>query len=183
MSMILYYSNFCANCGKILPILAQSQNKKDIHFIGIDNRIKKNDGATYVILANSQEIILPATISKVPALLLLNRGNQVLFGNDIMLFLQPVKTGHQEKLVNVEPDAFSFCDSNNCGVMSDNFSFLDQSIESLSAKGDGGLRQLRNNSLLDDVDAIETPPDNYAPNTIGGTTMEQIQQQRAQALK
>ena len=183
MSMILYYSNFCANCGKILPTLAQSQNKKDIHFICIDNRIKKNDGATYVVLANRQEIISPVTITKVPALLLLNRGNQVLFGNDIMTFLQPVKTGQRERLANMEPDAFSFCDSNNCGVMSDNFSFLDQTVESLSAKGDGGLRQLRNNSLLDDVDAIETPPDNYTPNTIAGTTMEQIQKQRAQALK
>ena len=68
--------------------------------------------------------------------------------------------------------------------MSDNFSFLDQSVESLSAKGDGGLRQIRNNTLLEHVDAIETPPDNYQPNTIGNTTsMDKIQQERSQLLQ
>jgi len=115
--------------------------------------------------------------------LLLNRGNQVIYGDEILQHLQPVKTGRQEKLRNVEPDAFSFGDINNCGVMSDNFSFLDQTPESLSAKGDGGLRQVRGNALLDNVDEIETPPDEYTPNTIGDTSMDKIQQDRASALK
>lgn len=183
--MILYYSNYCENCRKILPTLAQSQNKKDIHFISIDNRILKEDGSTYIILPNQQEIVLPNTVTKVPALLLLNRGNQVIYGNDITKHLQPVNyTNSQEQIRNVEPDAFSLGDINNCGVMSDNFSFLDQSVESLSAKGDGGLRQIRNNTLLEHVDAIETPPDNYQPNTIGNTTsMDKIQQERSQLLQ
>ena len=166
-----------------MPVLSQSQSKKDIHFICIDNRVKKPDGSTYIILSNQQEIILPNTVNKVPALLLLNRGNQVIYGDEILQHLQPVKTGRQEKLRNVEPDAFSFGDINNCGVMSDNFSFLDQTPESLSAKGDGGLRQVRGNALLDNVDEIETPPDEYTPNTIGDTSMDKIQQDRASALK
>ena len=182
--MILYYSNYCKNCSKILPGISKSQNKKDIHFICIDDRIKKPDGSTYIILSNKQEIILPETVTKVPALLLLNRGNQVIYGNDIINHLQPVNyTNSQERVNNVEPDAFSLGDINNCGVMSDNFSFLDQSVESLSAKGDGGLRQIRNNSLLDNIEAIETPPDNYTPNTIGDTSMDKIQQERAKLLK
>tara|TARA_B100000927_G_scaffold201069_1_gene162786 strand:- start:499 stop:765 length:267 start_codon:yes stop_codon:yes gene_type:complete len=66
------------------------------------------------------------------------------------------------------------------GVASDNFSFLDQSADSMSAKGDGGLRQMHQYATLDYVDKIQTPPDDYEPNTIGnqGMTMEQIQQQR-----
>ena len=184
MSMILYYSNLCNNCRQILPTIAQSQMKNDIHFICIDNRTKKADGVIYIVLSNNQEIVLPSIVSKVPALLLLNRGNQVIYGEEILSHLQPVKSGRQEKLANVEPDAFSLGDINNCGVMSDNFSFLDQSIESLSAKGDGGLRQLRNNYLLEHVDTIETPPDDYTPNTIGNTTsMDKIQQDRATALQ
>ena len=80
--MILYYSNYCTNCAQMLPQISQSQVKNDIHFICIDNRIKK-DEKTYIILPNQKEIILPTTVDKVPALLLLNRGNQVLYGQNI----------------------------------------------------------------------------------------------------
>lgn len=181
--MILYYSNYCGNCRQLLPVLSQSQVKNDIHFICIDNRVKKPDGSTYIVLPNQKEIILPNTVDKVPALLLLNRGNQVIYGENIQRQIHPVKTGTVEKLANREPDAFSFGDINNCGVMSDNFSFLDQSVESLSAKGNGGLRQLRNNVQLDYTDQIETPPDDYIPNKIGDVSMEQLQNSRAAALK
>lgn len=181
--MILYYSNYCQNCASILPQLSQSQIKSDIHFICIDNRITKPDGATYIILPNQKEIIMPPSLNKVPALLLLNRGNQLLYGTAIMQNLQPVKTTTTQKLENVEPQAFCFGDVNNSGVMSDNFSFLDQSIESLSAKGNGGLRQMRNNVTLEYLDNIETPPDDYTPNKIGDMSMEKMQNERADALK
>lgn len=183
MSMILYYSNYCGNCRQLLPILSQSQVKNDIHFICIDNRIKKPDGSTYIIMTNQKEIVLPNTVDKVPALLLLNRGNQVIYGEGIKQHLYPVKTKTQERLTNVEPLAFSFGDTSNSGVMSDNFSFLDQSVDALSAKGDGGLRQLRNNVQLDYTDQIETPPDDYTPNKIGQVSMEQLQNTREEALK
>jgi hypothetical protein len=64
------------------------------------------------------------------------------------------------------------------GVVSDNFSFLDQSSDSLSAKGDGGLRQLHQYATLAHVDKIETPPDNYVPDKIGEVSLETLQQQR-----
>ena len=182
MSMILYYSNYCNNCRQLLPILSQCQMKNDIHFICIDNRIKKDDGSTYIILSNQKEIILPNTVNRVPALLLLNRGNQVIYGENIHQQIQPVKNKTEEKLLETEPSAFSFGDVANCGVMSDNFSFLDQSPEDLSAKGSGGLRQLRNNVMLDYQDQIETPPDDYVPNKIGEVSMEQLQSRRSAAL-
>jgi len=180
--MILYYSNYCQNCASILPTLSQSQSKSDIHFICIDNRIKKPDGATYIILPNQKEIIMPPTVNKVPALLLLNRGNQVIYGNNIMQHLQPTITTVAQKLQNTDPESFCIGDVNNSGVMSDCYSFLDQSVESLSAKGNGGLRQLRNNATLEYIDEIETPPDTYTPNKIGDTSMEKIQNERANAL-
>ena len=161
---------------------SQSQVKNDIHFICIDNRVTK-EGDTFIILPNQKEIILPKTVDKVPALLLLNRGNQVLYGQNIIQYLNPVKNNIQERLRNVEPDAFCLSDINNSGVMSDSFSFLDQSIEALSAKGDGGLRQLRNNVRLDDRDNIETPPDDYIPNKIGEVSMENLQTERANDMK
>ena len=60
---------------------------------------------------------------------------------------------------------------------------LDQTIEALSAKGDGGLRQLRNNVKLEHLDTIETPPDDYVPNKIGEVSMEQLQTSRTEALQ
>ena len=88
MSLVLYYSNFCQNSGKILQILGKEDIKNKIHFICIDKRIKKSDGATYIILNNQKEVVLPPNITKVPALLLLNRGGQVLLGDDILNHLK-----------------------------------------------------------------------------------------------
>ena len=62
--------------------------------------------------------------------------------------------------------------------MSDHYSFLDQNVEDLSAKGNGGLRQLRNNVRLENIDNIETPPDDYVPNKIGEVSMEKLQNER-----
>jgi len=130
--------------------------------------------------------MLPETIHRVPALLLLNRGSQVLFGSDILKYLQPVKSSssniNSENAI-VEPECFSLHDVTKYGVSSDVYSFLDQSSESLSTKGDGGLRQLRNNVRLDHIDTIETPPENYTPNKLGNMSMDQIETERESLLK
>ena len=183
MSFILFYSNYCKNCSIILQKIATSNVKNDIHFISIDNRIKKPDGTTYIILKNQKEIILPHTVDRVPALLLLNRGNQVLFGNSILEHLVPVKIGIEKRMANQDPCAFSLNDVNCFGVISDNYSFLDQSSEELSAKGTGGLRQLRNSVSWDYNDTIDTPPEDYIPNTVGEVSIEQLKKQRESSIK
>ncbi len=224
MSQILYYSSYCENSKKLLGILSKSQVKKDIHFISIDKRVKKNNGATYIVLENSQEIILPPTITRVPALLLLNKGHHVLFGDEIYNHLKPLENDFNNMAINVgngngnmgqvmqntpnapntqnmqsrqnigqgqgqgvrpggqmmetEPLAFSLNSNMLSGVMSDNFSFLDQTNESLSAKGDGGMRQLYNYATINIDDNINTPPDNYSADTIGQVSIEKMQQER-----
>ena len=65
-----------------------------------------------------------------------------------------------------------------CGVTSDNFSFLDQDAKSLSATGNGGMRQQHHYAALDYSDNIDTPPDTYTPDKVGQVSMEQIQNQR-----
>ena len=94
-------------------------------------------------------------VDRVPALLLLNRGNQVIFGNDILRQLQPLDKSVEHKSKNMEPETYSFNDMNSTYVTSDNYSFLDQTADDLSAKGSGGLRQLRNNAPWDINDNIE----------------------------
>ena len=84
MSCILYYSNFCSPSKKLIYDLGRSKIKEDIHFICIDNREKDPEkNSTNIVLPNGQKILLPPTVIKVPAMLLLYQGHRVLFGKDI----------------------------------------------------------------------------------------------------
>jgi len=185
MSSIFYYSNYCDKCKVLLQEISQSEVKNDMHFIALDNRVKKPNGTTYVVLSNGQEILLPPTITKVPALLLLNRGHRVLFGYEISEYLAPKKETLERAATqnNGEPHAFSL-GSTGFGVTSDNFSFLDQDATEMSAKGNGGMRQQHHYaSIVDSNMEIETPPDTYSADTIGSVSMEQLQQKRNNEIK
>ena len=89
MSSILYYSNYCEFSKRLIPQITKSGNTNDMHFICIDKRIKGENNKTYIILETGQKIIFPETITKVPALLLLNQGYKVLYYDDILRFLKP----------------------------------------------------------------------------------------------
>ena len=130
-------------------------------------------------MEKGNEVLLPPTVNKVPAMLLLTRGHHVLFGDDILKHIAPKQEERRQDATanNGEPSAFSL-GSSGFGVASDNYSFLDQDSEDLSAKGSGGMRQLHHYSLLQENNTIETPPDNYEPNTIKGVSLEKLQQQR-----
>ena len=144
MSTILYYSNYCENCKRLLSMISKSPIKDDMHFICIDKRKKGNDGATYIILQNGQDVLLPPTVSKVPALLLLNRGHQVLFEQDIVNYVQPqIETSKKSAvLVNGEPSAYALGGfGSGFGVASDSYSYVEQTSDEMSAKGDGGREQ------------------------------------------
>lgn len=179
MSCILYYSNFCQNCKSLLQKVSTTSIKDEMHFICIDKRIKKPNNAIYVQLENGQEILLPPTVNKVPALLLLNHGHKVLFEQEINNYLEPKQLAVQKQVTqnNMEPMAFSL-GGGGFGVASDNYSFLDQSSDDLSAKGNGGLRQQHHYSTLNESITIETPPDNYQPDKVGKVSMEQLEAQR-----
>lgn len=184
MSSILYYSKLCENCNKVLSTIAQSSIKDDMHFLCIDTRYKHSNGATYIKLQNGEDVILPPKITKVPALLLINRGYHVLFGDEIMKHVTPaIETAKQNAVVQSgEPESFSLS-TTSYGVASDNYSFLDQSPDDLSAKGNGGLRQTHHYASINSADNIETPPDTYSADTIGNVTMEKLQSQRDTDIK
>mgnify|MGYP001259010754 CR=1 FL=1 len=182
MSTILYYSNYCNNCKPLLQKLGQSNIKNDMHFVCIDKRAKKPNGSTNIILENGEEILLPPNITKVPALMLLNRGNRVLFGEEITEYIKPqeIEVNNTATMNNGDPHAFSIIDNTTSGygVMSDNYSFLDQEPEELSAQGNGGMRQMHNFVSLGHKDNIETPPDTYEPDKVGTIDLNKIQEQR-----
>ena len=147
MSCILYYSKYCEVSKKYLQILSKSSSQKDIHFICIDKRVKEANNKTFIILENGQKIILPENVTRVPALLLLTKGYQVLYGEQILEHLKPRQEAEVRQATqnNMEPMAFSLGGGGGFGdIVSDQYSFLDQAPEDLEAKGNGGMRQMHN---------------------------------------
>ena len=187
MSSILYYSNFCEHSKKLLQSISKANISKDIHFICIDKRIKDSNNKIYIILENGQKIIMPENVSRVPALLLLNQGYQVLYGEAIVQHLRPKQEAMVKKATqnNLEPMAFAFGGSGS--VASDQYSFLDMDSDSLSAKGNGGIRQMHNYVDLNYSDNISTPEDEQdyksAGKISGDLTVEKLLQQREQELQ
>jgi len=150
MSCILYYSKYCEISKKYIQVLSKSPSQNEIHFICIDKRIKDENNKTYIVLENGQKIILPENVNRVPALLLLTKGYQVLYGEQILEYLKPKQAVEVRKATqnNMEPMAFSF-GGGFSNIVSDQYSFLDQAPEELEAKGNGGMRQMHNYVDLD----------------------------------
>ena len=195
MSSILYYSNFCEPSKKLLQTVTKTQNVKDIHFICIDKRVKDESGKTYIILQNGQKIIMPENVVRVPALLLLNQNYKVIYGDDIYNHLKPQKMAEIKVATknNMEPvnfqDGFGAFSGFGGGVVSDNYSFLDQSDTELSVKGDGGMRQMHYYVSLNDATAnsqMHLPQDDHAYKSDkmkeGETSIESLQRRREQEL-
>jgi len=184
MSSIIYYSNFCEHSKKLLQALSKTQITKDIHFICIDNRVKEN-GKIYIQLQNGQKIIMPENVTKVPALMLLNQNYKVLYGEEINQFFKPRQEATIKQVThnNLEPMSFSL-GGGGFGIVSDQYSFLDMDADSLTAKGDGGVRQMHNYVTLEYVDkinAVEEDTSNIKnANRITESEIEKFQREREQ---
>ena len=187
MSTILYYSNFCNHSRNIVQILSKNDNRNDIHFICIDKRSKEGE-KTFILLENNQKIILPNIVTRVPALLLLNQGYSVIFGEDILAHFKPkeqlqIKQATQN---NMEPMAFTFANSGS--IVSDQYSFLDMDADALTTQGNGGMRQMHNYVDLNMQNAMDQhyPQEEFdkkAHKISENVTIEQLQQQRENEFK
>jgi hypothetical protein len=187
MSSILYYSNYCDHSKRILQTLAKS-NVQDVHFICIDKREKNGKGKVFIVLENGQKIVMPENVTRVPALLLLNKGYEVLYGDAILQQLKPRQemAVKQATMNNMEPMAFAFGGGGAFGstVVSDQYSFLDQDLET---RGNGGVRQMHNYVDLNHVDHFQAIPQDEAETKnsgrIGNISIEQLQTQREQEFQ
>ena len=176
MSSIIYYSNFCEHSKRLLQGLAKSQVSKDIDFICIDKRIKEN-GKLFIQLPNGQKIIMPENVTKVPALLLINQNYKILYGEEINNYFRPRQETITKQVThnNLEPFAYSFGGSGFSGIVSDQFSFLDMDADSLTAKGNGGARQMHNYVTMDYMDTITDANDNGSAKNSGRMTESEIE--------
>lgn len=170
MKYIIYYSNYCQHSKRILLALSREKTQNEIHYLCIDKRTT-NAGKTYVVLENGKQVLLPSTITEVPAMLLLHQGNQVIVGENILKHLIPSRPLMQV----AEPTAFSISEMSG---LSDNYSYLDMTPEELSSKGDGGMRISHQFVSLDSVDKIETPPEDFEPNKVDSNQYDNFVSQR-----
>ena len=194
MSSILYYSNFCEPSKKLLQNVSKTQNAKNIHFICIDKRVKDTNGKVFIVLQNGQKIIMPENVTRVPALLLLNQNYKVIYGDEIYQYFKPnvEQEIKQATKNNMEPvtfqDGFGAFSGFGGGIVSDNYSFLDQTDDELGVKGNGGLRQMHSYvSLNDSMNlTMNLPTENGEQNTHklreGEMSIEALQRKRDQEL-
>lgn len=195
MSTILYYSNFCEHSKKLIQTISKLNVSQDIHFICIDKRVKDSNNKIFIVLENGQKIIMPENVNRVPALLLLNQGYNVLYGESILQYLKPKQevAVRQATQNNMEPMAFSFGGGGGGGfgdVVSDQYSFLDQDAESLKAVGNGGVRQMHNyvdinyqDSLTNNQGGGDDNENKKGSKLPQGLTVEKLQQQRDAEIK
>ena len=193
MSCILYYSNFCEPSKKLLQTVSKTQNVNNMHFVCIDKRVKDSNGKVFIVLQTGQQLLMPENVTRVPALLLLNQNYKVIYGDDIYTHLRPQVNQEIKQATknNMEPityqDGFSSFGGFSGGIVSDNYSFLDQNDGELSVKGNGGLRQMHNYVTLSESNnlSMSLPKDDVEyKNKLkeGETSMEAIQRRRDEEL-
>lgn len=170
---ILYYSNYCNHSKSLLSMLAKSQIKNNYYYVNIDKRRKDAKNTVHIMLENGSEVILPSIVTKVPALLLPSHGNRVLYGGEIMTYLQSSES--QVSQVNDDPEPFHLSSNVYDNISSDNYSFLDTSSDELTAKGNGGVRQMHNYVSLHNNPLISTPQDDYVPDKIGARGQDSLE--------
>jgi hypothetical protein len=115
--------------------------------------------------------------------LLIKQQYRVILGDEILQHYHPMIKSQNEFATNYqgEPSAFHLSPSaGGSNIMSEKYTLYNMSPDELSAKGNGGMRQMYNYvSANDDIYLINTPPDNYRPDKLSNTvTIDKLQQKR-----
>jgi len=182
---ILYYSNYCKHCSKLIQLLAKNNLTDKINCLCIDKRKRDpKTGQTVILLDNGKQAILPPNVHSVPALLMIKQQYRVIVGDEITSYLEPLIKSNTNAAVGYagEPSGYSMMPtSGGVNIVSEQYTFYNAEPEELSAKGTGKHRQMFNYvSVNDNLPSIETPPDNYRPDKIStqGITLDVIQKKR-----
>ena len=184
---ILYYSNYCKHSQRIVQFLSKGGLLDKVNAFCIDKRRRdEKTNQTIIMLDNGDQKLLPPNIQSVPAMLLVNDNYKVILGDEIIKHFEPTMKNKiaNANLGNGEPLGFamdSFTSSaGRSNITSEQFTYYNMTPEELSAKGQGGNRQMYNYvGVNDETNFIQTPPDTYKPDKLEESlTIDQIQQQR-----
>ena len=181
---ILYYSNYCKHSQKVLQTLSKTSITDKISFISIDKRVRDpNNNQLYIQLENGSKVIMPPNIHSVPALLLVKKNYNVIYGGDdiIQHFQSEITTMSDNANIETgEPMSYVFSSNPSSNIVSEQYTYYDMTPDELSSKGKGGMRQMHNYvSISNSEHFINTPPDTYKPNKLSNSvTIENLQKLR-----
>lgn len=182
---ILYYSNHCPNCQKVVHFISRAGLIDKLNAICIDKRtVDPQTGQMFIQLENGKKIMLPPNIQSVPALLIVKNNYQALFGKDIIAYFEPAVKERVDAAQhkNGEPIGMSLAMSSaGVSIHSEQYTLYDLSPDDLSAKSTSNKRP-----MYDYVSAqnhqtyqIPTPPDTYRPDKVDSSlTLEVLEQKR-----
>jgi hypothetical protein len=183
---VLYYSNYCKHSKKVLDFIVKGGLSEKLSCICVDKR-SRNPKTNQLIITteDGKQTVMPPNVQSVPALLLLSNNYKLVMGNDIIRHFEPQV---KEKLAsaefgNGEPLGYPIKSASGSGgsnIVSEQFTYYNMSPEELSAKGNGGKRQMYNYVPVEgDGLFIPTPPDTYRPDKVAsGVTVETLQEKR-----
>ena len=181
---ILYYSNYCKHCQKVVQTLVKGNMKDKISFICIDKRATDpKSGQMQIVLENGSKVVLPPNIHSVPSLLLVNKQYKVIMGDEIIKHYHPQMKELVDQAVGRAGEPMGYplgMSSGGTNIVSEQFTAYNMTPDELSAKGISNRRPLHNYvSASDDIHLIPTPPDTYRPDKLSNSvTIDTLQQQR-----
>jgi len=164
---VLYYSNNCKHCQKLLAHLAKIGVLEKYNFICIDRRsVDPNTRQVSITLDRGVKASLPPNVSRVPTLLLVNQKFTAIIGDDIYNYVNAnVKKDQDPTNLAVEnggePIGYILSPSSGgVNIISETYTMYNAPPEELSAKGTGGTRQMHNYVPVNrDPISIKTPQD------------------------
>ena len=127
----------------------------------------------------------PPIVSPDPALLLLNRGNRIVYGDEILEIFKPI-LNKKNSATNKNGEPLAFSNYEMGATLSDNYSYLDQNSDDMATGGEGGMRQMHSFASYNIQDEIETPPETFiSPKIKSGNVsklLSKLQEERSQDI-
>ena len=182
---ILFYSNYCKHCQKLLQYLAKHGLNQNLNCISIDKRTRDpTTNQITVMTETGQTIPLPVNVHSVPTLLMVSNKYSALTGDAIYTYFETTLLAKSIETNKNTGEPLGFVLNQSPGgmnIQSEQYTFYNMSSNELSAQGKGGMRQMHNYFPASHKAAftIPTPDDTYRPDKVGeDITLDKLQQKR-----
>lgn len=175
---ILYYSNACPNCRKLLEYVTRNHLIDVLNMICIDKRTRDSQtGQTFIHLENGKCVLMPPNVQAVPALLIRKDNFRTIYAKDIISYLNPIVSSQISQITKMnggEPMPMQLSGSSAfSNVVSEKFSFYGGSLEGRGVSNP-------NYASINGIFSIQTPDETYKPNKIneGDLTIDMLKNKR-----